>query len=73
MDSPQPPVEAEVEGAAPKVDRRGKLFRLLGLIVLAAAISWGAYYWFFQRGLVGTDNAYVAAESAVITPRLAAR
>ncbi|MXO73272.1 HlyD family efflux transporter periplasmic adaptor subunit [Alteraurantiacibacter buctensis] len=76
MDSVQPPApagaEVEVEGAAPKVDRRGKLFRILGLVVLAAAIGWGAYYWFFQRGFVGTDNAYVAAESAVVTPRLAA-
>lgn len=76
MDSAQPPApalaEIEAEGAAPKVDRRGKLFRLLGLVVLAAAIGWSGYYWFFQRGLVGTDNAYVAAESAIITPRLAA-
>ena len=55
----------EAEGAAPPVDKRKKLFRLLGLVVLVAALAWGGFYWFFQRGLVNTDNAYVAAESAV--------
>jgi len=72
MDSAQQPDQPAIEGAAPKVDKRRKLFRLLGLAVLVAALVWGAYYWLFQRGLETTDNAYVAADSAVITPRLAA-
>lgn len=63
---------SDAEGAAPKADRRRALFRVLGLVVLVAAIGWAGWYWFFQRGLVGTDNAYVAADSAIITPRIAA-
>lgn len=46
-----------------------KLARLLPILVLGAAIAAG-YWWFFMRHRISTDNAYVAAESAVVSSRI---
>ncbi|MGV3731494.1 MAG: HlyD family efflux transporter periplasmic adaptor subunit [Sphingopyxis sp.] len=57
-----PEITPEANGA-----RRKKLLRILALVVLAAAILWGAWYFLTQAGRVHTDNAYVGADSAQVT------
>lgn len=47
--------------------KRAKLFKILGLTVLAIALIWGVWYWLTQAGRVHTDNAYVGADSAQVT------
>ena len=64
------PVAAE-EASAPATNKRRRLFTIFGLVVLVVALLFGAYYLIFQRGRVHTDNAYVGADSAQITPLVA--
>jgi len=47
---------------------RKKLFALLGGAIVAAGAAWGAYDVFVAGHRVTTDNAYVGAETAQITP-----
>ena len=59
-------------GALPDTDeargaKRSKMLRILALVVLVAALLWGAWYFLTQSGRVHTDNAYVGADSAVVT------
>lgn len=56
------PATDEARGA-----KRNKMLRILGLVVLVAALIWGAWYFLTQSGRVHTDNAYVGADSAVVT------
>ena len=56
------PATDEARGA-----KRNKLLRILALVVLTAALIWGAWYFLTQAGRVHTDNAYVGADSAVVT------
>lgn len=56
------PATDETRGA-----KRNKMLRILGLVVLVAAFIWGAWYFLTQSGRVHTDNAYVGADSAVVT------
>lgn len=51
--------------------RRAKLLRMLALVVLAAALIWGLWYFLTQAGRVYTDNAYVGADSAQVTALVA--
>lgn len=54
--------------------RRAQLRRLwltrLGIAVAVVAVLWGAWYLLFGRNHVSTDNAYVNAEMAVVTPSI---
>ncbi len=50
--------------------RRVRLFALLGAAVLVGAAGWGAHWFLVDRGKVSTDNAYVGAETAEVTPRV---
>ena len=50
--------------------RRAKLFGLLGAAVLVGAASWGAHWFVAERGKVTTNNAYVGADTALVTPRI---
>jgi membrane fusion protein (multidrug efflux system) len=52
--------------------RRKWLIRL-GLVVLVVALLWGAWYLLFGRNHVSTDNAYVNAEMAQVTPLIGAQ
>ncbi len=58
---------------APKVNtaKRRKLFGLLLLVVLGAAIAWCAYWFLYASKFVSTDNAYTATEVAQVTPEIA--
>ena len=67
---------AEAPGAAnarpPNPGRRRKqLFGALGAGVMIAALAWGAHWFVAERGHVSTDNAYVNADTAEVTPRVA--
>jgi membrane fusion protein (multidrug efflux system) len=56
--------------ASPSAKRKTMLTRLAFVVVVIAAL-WGAWYYFTQAGLVKTDNAYVNAETAQVTPLVA--
>lgn len=53
---------------AARTAKRKRLFLYLGIAVLIAVVLYGAWYFLTQRGRVHTDNAYVGADSAQITP-----
>ena len=60
---PENPAE---EKAAKK--KRGKLFLILFLVVVGCAVAYTAYWYLHARNYVSTENAYVAAEMAQVTP-----
>jgi membrane fusion protein (multidrug efflux system) len=49
------------------IKRRWPRIAAIGFLLLAAA---GAYWWFFMRGRISTDDAYVKADSASISSRI---
>lgn len=56
-----------------KLRRRRLLgFGVLGALVLAAGLGYGAYWWLIASHYVTTDDAYVTVTSAQITPQVAA-
>lgn len=57
---------SETNGAA--MDRRRKLLRIFAIAVIVVAAMWGIWYFLTQAGRVHTDNAYVGADIAVVTP-----
>ncbi|HEX7821228.1 MAG TPA: biotin/lipoyl-binding protein, partial [Sphingobium sp.] len=73
------PVEAAPETAQDRSVRdNGAAKRRTWLIRLAIGVAvvgllWGAYYLLFGRNHVGTDNAYVNAEVAQVTPLISAQ
>lgn len=48
--------------------RRSRLLSLLAIVVLLGAIGYGAYYFTYASRFVSTDNAYVGANTATVTP-----
>lgn len=50
------------------VARRKRLFAILGVGILVIGLLWGLWYFLTQAGRVHTDNAYVGADSAQVTP-----
>ena len=58
--------EAAVKTAA-TTKKRKKMFAILALVVLKAGAGWYAYDW-LHSGAIETDNAYVGADTASITP-----
>jgi membrane fusion protein (multidrug efflux system) len=61
--------------ATPAASNRGqlrrRLFTGLGLVVTVAAIGWFLYWLLVASNYVSTDNAYVGADVAQITPQVA--
>ena len=45
----------------------------LGIVVIVATVLWALYYFLVGRNHVSTDNAYVNAEMAQVTPLIAAQ
>jgi membrane fusion protein, multidrug efflux system len=72
----KPLTHAEIETAEPvptappNVARRKKLFAGLAAAVLCAGAGVGAYQVFVASQYAVTDNAYVGADSAQVTPRI---
>jgi len=57
---------------AQKAAKRRRLFLILGLVLLGVAVAYGIYWLLVGRTHVATDNAYVGADSAQVTPLTAA-
>jgi len=53
-------------------ERRRKWLSRLALLVIVAGIVWTVWYVLVGRNYVGTDNAYVNAEMAQVTPTISA-
>jgi membrane fusion protein, multidrug efflux system len=51
--------------------KRGRALRVMGGVVVIAALLAGLYWAIFSRGRVETDNAYVGGDTALVTPQLA--
>jgi len=51
--------------------KRKKAFAILGTVVATAATGYAAYSHFYLSRFVTTDNAYVGAETAQVTPAIA--
>jgi membrane fusion protein (multidrug efflux system) len=58
--------------AAPAPSKRKILFTGLGGVVLSAALAAGLYWYFIGSHYVSTDNAYVDALVAQVTPQISA-
>ncbi len=56
-----------------RLAQRKLWLKRLGLVVGAGALAWGGWYYIVGRNYVSTDNAYVNAEVAQVTPLLAAQ
>ena len=54
----------------PKKNSRGLMLRLLGALVLLAAIGWTVWYFLDGRWYEGTDDAYVNGNVVQITPQI---
>lgn len=61
-----PATEAQPNPEA--LEKRRKLLRIFALSVLGIAAIWGIWYVLTQAGRVHTDNAYVGADIAIVTP-----
>ncbi len=48
--------------------RRRKLLSIIGIAVLAALLIYGAWYFLVGSRTISTDNAYVGADTASVTP-----
>nr|WP_144037900.1 efflux RND transporter periplasmic adaptor subunit [Sphingopyxis sp. KK2] len=65
------PADTSPEPTANNGAKRAKFLRILLLVVVVAALIWAAWYFLTQAGRVHTDNAYVGADSAVVTALVA--
>ncbi|HMO76460.1 MAG TPA: HlyD family efflux transporter periplasmic adaptor subunit [Sphingopyxis sp.] len=63
---PDPAPDPALDNGA-RAARRRKLLRMLAIVVVGIAAIWGVWYYLTQAGRVHTDNAYVGADSAVVT------
>ncbi len=68
-DPQEVPIAVDDDGAdAARSSKRKRLFTIFGIVVLVAVLIYGGWYFLTQRGRVHTDNAYVGADTASITP-----
>lgn len=71
ISSPPPGGGGAPKGTASK--SRGPLFMIFGGVVVLGGLAWGAYELLEGGKTVSTDNAYVEASSATVTPQIAAQ
>ena len=69
--SPEVPVAAPVEPDR-RLETRRKWLQRIAMVVAAGAVIWGLYYLLIGRNYESTDNAYVNAEIAQVTPLISA-
>lgn len=62
-----PPAENAAVDPAQR-ERRQRWLRILAGVVLIGALIWAVWYYLTQAGRVHTDNAYVGADTAQVTP-----
>ncbi len=70
VDSPTDAREQQQIDAVKQGANRGKFFLILLLAIAIAATAWGTWWHFIGSRYVSTDDAYVDAEVAQITPRV---
>jgi len=70
-DAQTPPAAAPAPPPPVKKNNRGPLFLILGGVVALGAIIWFLYWLLVGSHYVSTDNAYVGADVALITPQVA--
>ena len=63
---------AEAEAKSRRMAQRKTWLTRLLIVVALVALGWGLYYFLIGRNHVSTDNAYVNAEVAQITPLISA-
>jgi membrane fusion protein (multidrug efflux system) len=69
--SSQTPLAAESAAPqSPQKNRRGFMLRLLGVVVILAAVGWTAWYFLDGRWYESTDDAYVNGNVVQITPQV---
>jgi membrane fusion protein, multidrug efflux system len=56
-----------------KRQKSGRLRRLLAIFVLAAVAVGGATYWWVNRGVVSTDDAFVDGDAVTLSPQVGGR
>lgn len=66
MSTQSQPTEQFDQQQANKSRKKG--FIRLGLAIFLAAIGYGAYWYFISSHYISTENAYVNASSAIVTP-----
>ncbi len=59
------PVVDEPQRAGPR-----KVLMGLGLLIVLAALVWGGYWWLHGRFIESTDDAYLAADSMTVAPKV---
>lgn len=64
-------IQADEASPAANKGKRKTLFMILGVAIVVIALLWGAWYFLTQAGRVSTDNAYVGADTAQVTPLVA--
>jgi membrane fusion protein, multidrug efflux system len=68
--APPEGVAAPPAGPEPAIptSRRKQIFTILAIVIVVAGAGWFLWHWFTQTGRVSTDNAYVGADTAQVTP-----
>lgn len=67
-----PPLPDDNETGAKRKAQRRKWFTIFAIAVVVVALLWFAYDILFRQGRISTDNAYVNAEMAQVTPLITA-
>jgi membrane fusion protein (multidrug efflux system) len=62
----------KVEPSVEAPSKRKRMFAIFGVVLALAALGYGSYWWFVGSHYVTTDNAYVEATEAQITPLISA-
>lgn len=65
------PPDADADVSASRKVTRQKWLRRLFVILAIVGLGWGAWYYLVARNHVSTDNAYVNAQMAQVTPLVA--
>jgi membrane fusion protein (multidrug efflux system) len=64
------PRDAQAHAGTEQGAKRGKIFLILFLVIAIAGAAWGSWWHFVGSRYVSTEDAYVNAEVAQITPRV---
>jgi membrane fusion protein, multidrug efflux system len=76
LDRPAEQAEGGASSGSGNADEEGRRRRrpwvsLIGLVVLAALIAGGVYYWWINRNIESTDDAYTDGRAVTIAPQVA--
>jgi membrane fusion protein (multidrug efflux system) len=70
LDAQQNNLIGRAKPAARRLSRRNLLLAAGGVTLLICAIGYGTYWWQDGRFLVSTDDAYVDADSVIVSPKI---